>query len=219
MMEKVALRSQYVLNPEAYASILYKCISIDLGDVAHWEMETLSISMHQKYGDVPQVNLDKIMSIIALKNSLDGRMNFFTEMNCFRHTVNALNNLEIDHEFLGALMPPHIHWALYEIGLLFPEHTLHEEPGKFLALSYHYVGQLLLPTDLQVYQPLLDSYNENTELVPKIREAWETHHEIHTDNLDEEDIIHMQILLLRADEEYMSHKKSSYLRDSSAITE
>jgi hypothetical protein len=110
-------------------------------------------------------------------------------------------------------MPEHAHWAIYEVEQLHPEYKLHEEPARFMCLGYHNIGQMVLPEDLEGYQPLLDQFNKNTGLVPKIKEAWEKYKDLPIESLDQDSIIHWQLLLLHSDQQYMDWKKKLYLSD------
>jgi hypothetical protein len=210
-LTKTALTDSYFKHEDAFGTILYKlCLKVFGEEFPSWELETITMCIKDMFGEIPDINLDKIYSIVALVNSRDGRFCFFNELNCFRHTVNVLNNFPTDYNFLGSLTPQHIHWAIYEVDQLYPGHKLDEDPLKFLGLSYHHIGALVLPMDMEEYQEFLNLYNTNSHLVPHIKEEWSKLKDHHPDDLSEEHIVEMQILMLKADEAYMNHKKQLY---------
>lgn len=207
-------QTEYLTQENAFASILYKVALNQFGEeFLDWEADSININL-KKLCAIPDINIDKILSFVSLANSMDGRLNFFNEINCFRHTVNALNNLEPDYEFMGVLVPQHIHWAIYEVGQLYPEYKLDEEPAKLLGLSYNYMGALILPTGIEEYQIFLDEFNKNTELVPHLRNKWQSYiKNPNIDLMDEEDVVDQQMLMLLSDQYYMKYKKDAYLRE------
>lgn len=211
--------ASYFKSEHAFATLLYKLALKQFGDdFVDWEAETTIISLHNTFGELPIINQDKILALKSLEHAFDGRFGFFNEVNCFRHTINALNNIEPDHDSFGALIPEHIHWGIYEISLLHPEYHLDEEPAKMLGLSYHHAGLLLLPDDLSKYQEFLDMYNKNTELVPKVKEHWKLNRTKPLDNFDEDhDFLDQQVFALRADASYMANRKDSYMKDQQAL--
>jgi hypothetical protein len=203
---------EYLRNPEAFGTILYRiCLDKFGKEFIEWESDTIS----KELSDVraPDVNIDKVLSLVSLANSFDGRLNFFNEVHCFRHTVNALNNLEPNYEFLGALMPQHICWAMHEVGLEYPEYSLDEEPAKFTGLSFYHSGFLILPETLSEYQEFLDYFNVNKELVPKIKELWAEKKKTPVDELDSENILDIQVLMLKSNTLYMGYRKQQYAND------
>lgn len=215
-LDKESPEASYMNNQDAFGSILYKIAKKEWGeDVDEWETDTILMNLQYRYGSIPEVNIEKILSFVALSNTMDGKLNFFNEVNCFRHTTNVLNNLEADYEFLGALIPQHCHWAIYEVQQLYPEYEMDSEPLKFMALSYHHVGALVLPVDMQKYQEFLNDFNENVSLAAIILEHWEKHKERHEDSFDDNDIVDLQLSLLKSDEVYMNYKKQRYLEDLS----
>jgi len=204
---------EYFKNEDAFGTILFDfCEKIYGDEILDWEMDTLVITLKQDL-DCLDINIDKISSIIALENSLKGSLCFFNDVNCFRHTINALNSLEPDYEFLGALIPEHVHWGIYEIAQKYPEYKLDEEPAKFLGLSYHKAGLMLVPEELEEYQEFLNLYNKNIALVPKLRTLWKKYKNSTEDDLDENDFVHVQMLALKADEAYMGMKRVQYSGD------
>lgn len=212
--EKLTKFTQYMENEEAFGSILFRMAKKVFGsEFCDWESEAIILNLKDYYPNIPDINIDKILCFVALENSFDGRLCFFNELNCFRHTVNTLNNLEPDYQFLGALIPQHINWALYEVDQIHPGYKLDEEPARFLGISYHYIGALILPERLSEYQLFLDEYNQNSQLVSKMQEHCKECEARSIDDLDDEDVRDMQELMLRADLAYMDHRKREYMRD------
>ena len=213
-MNNIDFYTRYFKNPEAFGTILYKMGFKVLGDnYTDWEMDTIHMELNRLYGAIPECNMDKLLSIVALSNSFKGQLCFFNEMNCFRHTVNALNNHPADYDFLGALVPQFAHWAVWEVKQLYSEYDLDEEPAKFMALSYHHCGNMLLPDDLSKYQSLLDSYNHNIKIIPRIKEYIAEHKNDDLDKLNEFDLLDAQLLHYLSDKAYMDLKKTEYASD------
>ena len=87
----------YFKNEDAFATILYPlCVKTFGDEFKTWEMETVAIHLQ----DIPSINVDKIMSIKALYESIESSFNFFNEVNCFSNTIKSLNGLEPLHDFL-----------------------------------------------------------------------------------------------------------------------
>ena len=209
----------YLLNEDAFATLLYRiCVNRYGEQLLEWESDTILLAIHKDFGaDVPEVNLDKILSIVALKNSLNGQLCFFNEVNCFKNTVQAFNHIPPNYQFMGASLPEHIHWTLHEIALLFPEYKLHEEPAKYLGLCYHKIGAMVVPEDIKEYQELLDYYNKNIAIVPKVKEYIKTEIDVDPDTLPDDDFMNVQLLIAKADVMYMANKKEEYAKDQMAL--
>ena len=206
--------TRYFYDGEAFATILYKLAVKKYGEeFKDWESDTVILALKEDFPSIPAVNLDKILALVSLENAMDGRLNFFNEVNCFRHTVDVLNNMPTNYEFLGGLVPQHICWTIYEIDKFMPGYKLDEDPLKFTALSFHINGYLIFPDCLIDYQEFLNSHNKNTELVDHIKEVWKKHRTTPIDALDEDDLVEMQILMLRSIEDYVNFKKETYLQD------
>lgn len=209
-------RKGYFKDPEAFATVLYRlCLSVFGSDFPGWESDTIVLNLHDYCPDISEINVDKILSLVALQSSMDGRFCFFNEINCFYHTVNVLNGFPSDYQVLGALTPHHIAWAVYEIGEFLPGQKLHEEAAKMAALSFHLNGYMIFNDSLYEYQSLLDEMNHNKEISPKVRSLWVKHRRTPIEELDEDDILELQLLKLRSIEDYISLKKQSYRRDQS----
>lgn len=204
--------TSYIEDEEAFATILYKIAKNIYPEIDSWEMETLTIEITKRFPRIPEVNLDKIMAIIAMNSSFDGSFCFYNEVNCFRHTVNAFNNIEPNLDFMGELIPQHITWAMYEMDQQFPGQKLFEEPAKFLGLCFHNMGYFLLPENLSEYQEFLDYYNTNSIVKERIKKEWEDR-TIDVEELDEDDIVDLQLLLLESNKVYLEQKKKKYKKD------
>ena len=86
-------------------------------------------------------------------------------------------------------------------------------PAKFLGLSYHQIGAMILPEEISKYQEFLNYYNKNIEVVPKLIEYWKELKDKDIDALNEDNFVHMQALMLKADKSYMEYRKEAYFRD------
>jgi hypothetical protein len=206
-----------VHDEECFTTLLYeqvcKTIQSDsaVDSVSDWENESLLLEMDRLFGNVPDINKDGVCAIHALKAAVPrGSFNFFTEVNCFRHTVNLLNGINSDYDFFGGLIPHHIVWAIWELKQLYPEYSLSEEPAKFLGACFHRMGWLILPEELSEYQEVLDYFNHNNALKEKIESVYRSNPTADIDQLDEDDIIEMHILKLQSSTAYMTHRKKAY---------
>lgn len=207
----------YFYNEDAFASILYKMFIDEFSEeAADWEMDTISIVLKKSFPDIQDVNVDKIQSIVALNEAIkQGTFTFFNDVACFHHTTNTFNGMESDYDFLGFVAPQHIVWAMKEMERLYPDYKLDEDPAKFLGASFHVIGALVLPEELEEYQEFLDYYNHNTEIVDRVKKEWEEFSkDKDLDSIDDqEDVLGVQMLILQSCKDYCENKDKQYLKD------
>lgn len=112
-------------DPQAFASTLFLMVLTEFGtDCFEWEPETLAIELATNYdADVPQVNRDKIHSLIQLQISDVVESN----LEVFLGVCNALNNSEADFIQLDPPGPEELFWAIFEMSL----HS--DNPARFIA--------------------------------------------------------------------------------------
>lgn len=130
-----------------------------------WEPESIWLELADKgVASFPQVNRDKLLAVSTI---IMGDA-FHYDALVFEKTMIAFNNLPIDGEAIQEASPGEIAWGVVEAQLL-SSYAGHDnsqydyEPTRYIAVSAHRDGLVLMPEIINFAQEELDKLNRGDD--------------------------------------------------------
>lgn len=113
-MAQAKLRELFNSEHTFATTLLAICVDTYSTDCFSWDFETLTTEIQHDFGDVPAVNIDKVLAlIVALTTD-----KFYQDPIVFMHTVHALSDVSPNwHSLPTELDPADIAWACVEVGV------------------------------------------------------------------------------------------------------
>lgn len=165
------LVSDFLRDGSIPAKVVYLAAKKLLGDISHWECETVEIELKRKLGDsVPEENLAKIFSCMAL----DAHDNLIIDQaHVFKNFAVAFNNESPIADMDEVIHVGQALWTLIAFKIFDPHKHIYldYEPITYLAKLLHHEGFMLAPEGMGFVQEQLNSLNRNLDLIPEIKAA------------------------------------------------
>jgi len=164
----MSLASSYLADGETQAFTVFEAARLILSDeLESWEGETVQMELDRLGIKIPELNLEKILCVAALK--LPELV--ITDHVVFKNMALVLNGHH-PHHSIDEVIPVHdICWAVasihtFEKTLVYFDH----EPITYIARVLHDEGFMLAPPGLKFAQVQLTAMNHNTDLEQMIKD-------------------------------------------------
>lgn len=205
-MSRATDAAKFLQNEDACPSALYVCARVLFGeDFDEYEPETLRLECVHRKLQVPEVNMQTLLAILALRQ--DGR--FFQDANVFENTVLLFNNIEPAVGQVQRAEPEHIAWAVHEACELVrdllpsgedPCDYLDYEVEAYTAVSCQFDGMVAVPPCLSFCEERLVALTKpDPALLSGVKKGWG---ELNLDRLSEqvfqENPVGVQLALMAA---------------------
>lgn len=171
-----SLCKKVLLDENAFASAVYTAAVKLMGsEINAWEPESIWLTAEREWNlDIPQINRDKLLSVIALKIF----PRFYWEVTSFENTILCFNNVQPNVELVQEASPEHLAWGVYEAELIVhledeTTYLFDYEPRIYTAECLHRSGYILAPSSLEFAQEELDKRNKvDYKLKKEVSQVW-----------------------------------------------
>jgi hypothetical protein len=165
--KRISLSS--ILEDQSYpAQCVYAVAKIILGeDFPEWESEVVTHELLEKYPEIPQENLDKILCCAGLAQH-DNII--FSQAHVFKNVALVFNNQSPLADIDEVIHTGEALWAIVALNLFDPEKRIYfdYEPITYIAKLMHEEGIMVAPISLKFAQEELDRLNKNLEFKDEI---------------------------------------------------